>query len=183
MTGKGAENAKDLLSELIVEAVRAGRRRRGRRHGQHQSREGRRRLRRELRTRRRRHRRQGARLRQHAVLRRGRRRRNRQRRPEIKETEIDAEVNVTDPDQLEQFLEQEEAQAARWPRKSLMSVPMSSSSTAASTTWPSTTLAQEGIIAVRRVKSSDQAQFASRDRRNAGLERRRPDRGRPRCRR
>jgi len=29
---------------------------------------------------------------------------------EIKETEIDAEVNVTDPDQLEQFLEQEEAQ-------------------------------------------------------------------------
>ncbi len=29
---------------------------------------------------------------------------------EVKETEIDAEVNVTDPDQLQQFLEQEEAQ-------------------------------------------------------------------------
>ncbi len=79
---------------------------------------------------------------------------------EIKETEIDAEVNVTDPDQLEQFLEQEEAQ--------LREMAEAVADVGADVVFvdggiddmAQHYLAQEGIIAVRRVKSSDQAQLA-----------------------
>ncbi len=79
---------------------------------------------------------------------------------EIKETEIDAEVNVTDPDQLEQFLEQEEAQ--------LREMAEQVADVGADVVFvdggiddmAQHYLAQEGIIAVRRVKSSDQAQLA-----------------------
>ncbi|QLK27849.1 TCP-1/cpn60 chaperonin family protein [Natrinema zhouii] len=79
---------------------------------------------------------------------------------EIKETEIDAEVNVTDPDQLEQFLEQEEAQ--------LREMAEQIADVGADVVFvdggiddmAQHYLAQEGIIAVRRVKSSDQSQLA-----------------------
>ncbi|MXV62653.1 thermosome subunit [Natronorubrum sp. JWXQ-INN-674] len=79
---------------------------------------------------------------------------------EIKETEIDAEVNVTDPDQLEQFLEQEEAQ--------LREMAEEIAAVGADVVFvdggiddmAQHYLAQEGIIAVRRVKSSDQGQLA-----------------------
>ncbi|ELY46307.1 thermosome [Natronorubrum sulfidifaciens JCM 14089] len=79
---------------------------------------------------------------------------------EIKETEIDAEVNVTDPDQLEQFLEQEEAQ--------LREMAEQVADVGADVVFvdggiddmAQHYLAQEGIIAVRRVKSSDQGQLA-----------------------
>ncbi len=79
---------------------------------------------------------------------------------EIKETEIDAEVNVTDPDQLEQFLEQEEAQLREMAEKvadvgaDVVFVDGGIDDMAQHY------LAQEGIIAVRRVKSSDQGQLA-----------------------
>ncbi len=79
---------------------------------------------------------------------------------EIKETEIDAEVNVTDPDQLEQFLEQEEAQ--------LREMAETIADVGADVVFvdggiddmAQHYLAKEGIIAVRRVKSSDQSQLA-----------------------
>ncbi|WP_339105806.1 thermosome subunit alpha [Haloterrigena salinisoli] len=79
---------------------------------------------------------------------------------EIKETEIDAEVNVTDPDQLEQFLEQEEQQLKEMAEKV--------SDAGADVVFvdggiddmAQHYLAQEGIIAVRRVKASDQNQLA-----------------------
>ncbi len=79
---------------------------------------------------------------------------------EIKETEIDAEVNVTDPDQLEQFLEQEETQ--------LREMAEAVADVGADVVFvdggiddmAQHYLAQEGIIAVRRVKSSDQGQLA-----------------------
>ncbi|ELZ21751.1 thermosome [Haloterrigena salina JCM 13891] len=79
---------------------------------------------------------------------------------EIKETEIDAEVNVTDPDQLEQFLEQEEQQ--------LKEMAEGVAAVGADVVFvdggiddmAQHYLAQEGIIAVRRVKASDQSQLA-----------------------
>lgn len=79
---------------------------------------------------------------------------------EVKETEIDAEVNVTDPDQLEQFLEQEEQQ--------LQEMVDEIADAGADVVFvdggiddmAQHYLAQEGIIAVRRVKSSDQSQLA-----------------------
>ncbi|WP_049941798.1 thermosome subunit alpha [Haloterrigena turkmenica] len=79
---------------------------------------------------------------------------------EIKETEIDAEVNVTDPDQLEQFLEQEEQQ--------LKEMAEGIAAAGADVVFvdggiddmAQHYLAQEGIIAVRRVKASDQSQLA-----------------------
>ncbi|WP_092900551.1 thermosome subunit alpha [Halostagnicola kamekurae] len=79
---------------------------------------------------------------------------------EVKETEIDAEVNVTDPDQLQQFMEQEEAQ--------LEEMATTLADVGADVVFvdggiddmAQHYLAQEGIIAVRRVKSSDQGQLA-----------------------
>ncbi len=79
---------------------------------------------------------------------------------EIQETEIDAEVNVTDPDQLEQFLEQEEAQL----REMVDQIADAGADVVfvdgGIDDMAQHYLAQEGIIAVRRVKSSDQGQLA-----------------------
>ncbi len=79
---------------------------------------------------------------------------------EIKETEIDAEVNVTDPDQLQEFMEQEEAQ--------LQEMADTLADVGADVVFvdggiddmAQHYLAQEGIIAVRRVKSSDASRLA-----------------------
>ncbi len=79
---------------------------------------------------------------------------------EVKETEIDAEVNVTDPDQLQQFLDQEEQQLRQmvdqlkevgadvvFCQKGIDDMAQHY-------------LAQEGIIAVRRAKKSDMKALA-----------------------
>ncbi|WP_349292060.1 thermosome subunit alpha [Halobacterium wangiae] len=74
---------------------------------------------------------------------------------EIQETEIDTEVNVTDPDQLQQFLDQEEEQ--------LKAMVDSLSEAGANVVFvdggiddmAQHYLAKEGILAVRRVKSDD----------------------------
>ncbi|WP_080510466.1 thermosome subunit alpha [Halorubrum coriense] len=74
---------------------------------------------------------------------------------EVKETEIDAEVNVTDPDQLQQFLDQEEEQL-REMVDHLVDI-------GADVVFVGDGiddmaqhyLAQEGILAVRRAKSGD----------------------------
>ncbi|AFO55341.1 thermosome [Natrinema sp. J7-2] len=79
---------------------------------------------------------------------------------EIKETEIDAEVNVTDPDQLEQFLEQEEAQLREMAEQVADAGADVVFVDGGIDDMAQHYLAQEGIIAVRRVKSSDQAQLA-----------------------
>ncbi len=79
---------------------------------------------------------------------------------EVKETEIDAEVNVTDPDQLQQFLDQEE--------KQLKEMVEQVKETGADVVFAGKGiddmaqhyLAQEGIIAVRRAKSSDLQRLA-----------------------
>ncbi len=79
---------------------------------------------------------------------------------EIKETEIDAEVNVTDPDQLQQFLDQEEAQLKEMVDHlvdvgaDVVFVDKGIDDMAQHY------LAKEGIIAVRRVKSSDAKRLA-----------------------
>jgi len=74
---------------------------------------------------------------------------------EIQETEIDTEVNVTDPDQLQQFLDQEEEQ--------LKAMVDSLAEVGANVVFvdggiddmAQHYLAKEGILAVRRVKSDD----------------------------
>ncbi|TKX71757.1 MULTISPECIES: thermosome subunit alpha [Halorubrum] len=74
---------------------------------------------------------------------------------EVKETEIDAEVNVTDPDQLQQFLDQEEEQ--------LREMVDHLTDIGADVVFVGDGiddmaqhyLAQEGILAVRRAKSGD----------------------------
>ena len=79
---------------------------------------------------------------------------------EVKETEIDAEVNVTDPDQLEQFLEQEEQQ--------LREMVDRLADVGADVVFcqkgiddmAQHYLAEEGIIAVRRAKKSDMKALA-----------------------
>jgi len=74
---------------------------------------------------------------------------------EVKETEIDAEVNVTDPDQLQEFLDQEEAQL----REMVDDLADAGVDVAfvedGIDDMAQHYLAQEGILAVRRVKSSD----------------------------
>ncbi|RZV11835.1 thermosome subunit [Natrinema hispanicum] len=79
---------------------------------------------------------------------------------EIKETEIDAEVNVTDPDQLEQFLEQEEAQLREMAEQVADAGADVVFVDGGIDDMAQHYLAKEGIIAVRRVKSSDQSQLA-----------------------
>ena len=79
---------------------------------------------------------------------------------EIKETEIDAEVNVTDPDQLEQFLEQEEAQLREMAEQVADAGADVVFVDGGIDDMAQHYLAQEDIIAVRRVKSSDQSQLA-----------------------
>ena len=79
---------------------------------------------------------------------------------EVKETEIDAEVNVPDPDQLEQFLEQEEQQ--------LREMVDTLDEVGADVVFcqkgiddmAQHYLAEEGIIAVRRAKKSDMKALA-----------------------
>ncbi|MFB6171002.1 MAG: thermosome subunit alpha, partial [Haloarculaceae archaeon] len=79
---------------------------------------------------------------------------------EVKETEIDAEVNVTDPDQLQQFLDQEEDQ--------LREMVDQLKDVGADVVFcqkgiddlAQHFLAQEGIIAVRRAKKSDMKRLA-----------------------
>ena len=79
---------------------------------------------------------------------------------EVQETEIDAEVNVTDPDQLQQFLDQEEAQL-REMVDHLVDI-------GADVVFVGDGiddmaqhyLAQEGILAVRRAKSDDLKRLA-----------------------
>ncbi|MCU4926043.1 thermosome subunit alpha [Halobacteria archaeon AArc-dxtr1] len=79
---------------------------------------------------------------------------------EIKETEIDAEVNVTDPDQLQEFLDQEQAQ--------LKEMVDHLADVGADVVFVDGAiddmaqhyLAEEGIIAARRVKSSDAGRIA-----------------------
>ncbi|WP_247731693.1 thermosome subunit alpha [Halovivax limisalsi] len=79
---------------------------------------------------------------------------------EVKETEIDAEVNVTDPDQLQQFIEQEEAQL-----KEMVDELVDVGADAVFVDkgiddMAQHYLAQEGILAVRRVKDSDASRIA-----------------------
>ncbi|QLC33291.1 thermosome subunit [Halarchaeum sp. CBA1220] len=79
---------------------------------------------------------------------------------EVQETEIDTEVNVTDPDQLQQFLDQEEEQ--------LKEMVDAIAATGANVVFvdggiddmAQHYLAQEGILAVRRVKDSDMGRLA-----------------------
>ena len=74
---------------------------------------------------------------------------------EVRETEIDAEVNVTDPDQLQEFLDQEEAQLQEMVDQFV--------DVGADVVFVGDGiddmaqhyLAEEGILAVRRAKSSD----------------------------
>ncbi len=79
---------------------------------------------------------------------------------EVKETEIDAEVNVTDPDQLQQFLDQEEAQL-REMVDHLVDIDADVVFVGDGIDdMAQHYLAQEGILAVRRAKSDDLKRLA-----------------------
>ncbi|PSP66135.1 thermosome subunit [Halobacteriales archaeon QS_1_69_70] len=73
---------------------------------------------------------------------------------EVKETEIDAEVNVTDPDQLEQFLEQEERQLREMVDRLVEVGADVVFCQKGIDDMAQHYLAQEGIIAVRRAKKA-----------------------------
>ncbi|QCC52947.1 thermosome subunit alpha [Halapricum salinum] len=74
---------------------------------------------------------------------------------EVKETELDAEVNVTDPDQLQQFLDQEEKQLKEMVDKLSEAGADVVFCQKGIDDMAQHYLAQEGIIAVRRAKKSD----------------------------
>jgi len=79
---------------------------------------------------------------------------------EVQETEIDTEVNVTDPDQLQEFLDQEEEQL-----KEMVDAIAASGANVVFVDggiddMAQHYLAQEGILAVRRVKDSDLSRLA-----------------------
>jgi len=74
---------------------------------------------------------------------------------EVKETEIDAEVNVTDPDQLEQFLEQEEQQLREMVDRLVDVGADVVFCQKGIDDMAQHYLAEEGILAVRRAKKSD----------------------------
>jgi thermosome len=74
---------------------------------------------------------------------------------EIKETEIDTEVNVTDPDQLQQFLDQEEEQLREMVDQLVDVGADVVFVDGGIDDMAQHFLAQEGIIAVRRAKSDD----------------------------
>ncbi|QAU14387.1 thermosome subunit [Halorubrum sp. BOL3-1] len=79
---------------------------------------------------------------------------------EVKETEIDAEVNVTDPDQLQQFLDQEEEQL-REMVDHLVDIGTDVVFVGDGIDdMAQHYLAQEGILAVRRAKSDDLQRLA-----------------------
>ena len=79
---------------------------------------------------------------------------------EVQETEIDAEVNVTDPDQLQQFLDQEEQQLRDMVDKIVDAGADAVFVDGAIDDMAQHFLAQEEIIAVRRTKNSDQKALA-----------------------
>ena len=79
---------------------------------------------------------------------------------EVKETEIDAEVNVTDPEQLEQFLEQEERQLREMVDKLVDVGADVVFCQKGIDDMAQHYLAQEGILAVRRAKKSDMKALA-----------------------
>jgi thermosome len=79
---------------------------------------------------------------------------------EVRETEIDAEVNVTDPDQLQQFLDQEEEQL-----KNMVDTLKDAGADVVLCQkgiddMAQHYLAKEGILAVRRAKKSDMKRLA-----------------------
>ena len=79
---------------------------------------------------------------------------------EVKETELDAEVNVTDPDQLQQFLDQEEAQLKEMVDKLAEAGADVVFCQKGIDDMAQHYLAQEGILAVRRAKSDDLKRLA-----------------------
>ena len=74
---------------------------------------------------------------------------------EVPETELDTEVNVTDPDQLQQFLDQEEQQLKEYVDKIADAGADVVICQKGIDDMAQHYLAQEGILAVRRAKTSD----------------------------
>ncbi|QLH84901.1 thermosome subunit alpha [Halosimplex pelagicum] len=74
---------------------------------------------------------------------------------EVPETELDTEVNVTDPDQLQQFLDQEEEQLKEYVDKLEEAGADVVIAQKGIDDMAQHYLAQEGILAVRRAKKSD----------------------------
>jgi chaperonin GroEL (HSP60 family) len=79
---------------------------------------------------------------------------------EVRETEIDAEVNVTDPDQLQEFLDQEEEQLKEMVDDLVDAGADVVFAQDGIDDMAQHFLAQEGILAARRVKSSDADKLA-----------------------
>ena len=79
---------------------------------------------------------------------------------EIPETEIDAEVNVTDPDQLQEFLDQEEQQLREMVDQLVDAGVDVVFAQDGIDDMAQHFLAQEGVLAVRRVKSDDADRLA-----------------------
>jgi thermosome len=79
---------------------------------------------------------------------------------EVKETEIDAEVNVTDPEQLQQFLDQEEKQLREMVDKLVDVGADVVFCQKGIDDMAQHYLAKEGILAVRRAKKSDMKKLA-----------------------
>ncbi|PSQ10205.1 thermosome subunit, partial [Halobacteriales archaeon QS_5_70_15] len=79
---------------------------------------------------------------------------------EVKETEIDAEVNVTDPDQLQQFLDQEEKQLKEMADTLVEAGADVVFCQKGIDDMAQHYLAKEGILAVRRAKKSDMKRLA-----------------------
>ncbi len=79
---------------------------------------------------------------------------------EVKETEVDTEVNVTDPDQLQQFLDQEEEQLREMVDELVDAGADVVFAQDGIDDMAQQFLADEGILAVRRTKSSDAEQIA-----------------------
>jgi thermosome len=79
---------------------------------------------------------------------------------EVKETEVDAEVNVTDPDQLEEFLAQEEQQLEEMVDHLVDVGADVVFADGGIDDMAQHFLAQHGIIALRRVRDSDMAKLA-----------------------
>ncbi|WP_276255729.1 thermosome subunit alpha [Halomontanus rarus] len=79
---------------------------------------------------------------------------------EVKETEVDTEVNVTDPDQLQQFLDQEEEQLREMVDEIVGAGADVVFAQDGIDDMAQHYLAEEGILAVRRIKSSDAEKIA-----------------------
>jgi thermosome len=79
---------------------------------------------------------------------------------EVQETEIDAEVNVTDPDQLQEFLDQEEQQLREMVDQLVDAGADVVFVESGIDDMAQHYLAQEGILAVRRAKSDDLRRLA-----------------------